>query len=123
MRFLTKGNKDTGAEKERNDIAGHSKAEPKALKSSDSKSVVGSSDISVNLDVENSKMPDPSFLAALPPDLREEVEAEWRRIRGRGDLQPTDQGRGPAEQIGGGGGGDAGPLGQSRVKTCPPNAS
>ena len=108
MRFLTKGTKDTSADKERNDIAGHSKAEPKALNSSDSKGFEGSSDISVNLVVENSKMPDPSFLAALPPDLREEVEAEWRRSRG--DLQPTDQSRGHADQIGKGDAGPSGPL-------------
>ena len=108
MRFLTKGTKDTSAEKERNDIAGHSKAEPKALNSSNSKGIEGSSDILVNLEVENSKMLDPSFLAALPPDLREEVEAEWRRSRG--DLQPTDQSRGHADQIGKGDAGPSGPL-------------
>ena len=82
LRFLTKGKKEDERkenlprEKETTELKSNNPGETvKAENPGEETGCV------THLEVEDEKKPDPTFLAALPPDLRAEVEAQFRQKR------------------------------------------
>lgn len=80
LRFLTKGKKESDKEGEAN-LTGEKEA-TEFVKNNPEETVKDSlAEDPVEQTEESEEEPDPTFLAALPPDLRAEVEAQFRQNR------------------------------------------
>ena len=80
LRFLTKGKKEAGrGGKEK--LVSNNAEEVDDLKDSLAEHLVEQTVFDSHSKDADEGKPDPGFLAALPPDLRAEVEAEWRQSR------------------------------------------
>ena len=80
LRFLTRGKKESDKEGEAN-LTGEKEA-TESVKNNPEETVKDSlAEDPVEQTEESEEEPDPTFLAALPPDLRAEVEAQFRQNR------------------------------------------